>query len=79
MADVEAFSVDPLCGFGAKIFLCCAEFIQVDRLSETNSLLLISHFGVVCRLIGSVMVRSSEKCFIRGRAVSLSLALVISA
>jgi|RhiMetStandDraft_4_1073278.scaffolds.fasta_scaffold59561_3 hypothetical protein len=76
MADVEAFSVDPLCGFGAKNFWPDTEFIQVDRLFEANSLLLISHFGVFCWSVGSVMVRHDEKCLIRGRVVSLSLALM---
>ncbi|WP_150757915.1 hypothetical protein [Pseudomonas fluorescens] len=76
MADVEAFSVDPLCVFGAKNFLPCAEFTQVERLSEVNSSLLISHFGVFCRSIGSVMVRQGEKCLIRWRAASFSLALM---
>ncbi|MHC8291036.1 hypothetical protein ACYZUD_30360 [Pseudomonas sp. XS1P51] len=63
----DALSVDALCGFGAKNFIRCTEFIQRGHLADTSTSLLISHFGVFCVLFGSVMVRFDEKCLMSGR------------
>jgi len=70
MADVEAFSVDALCGFGAKNLNRCTEFIQCDRLPGSNTSLLISHFGAFPEVVSSVLVRFAERCFMSGRASS---------
>jgi hypothetical protein len=61
MADADAISVDELCGFGAKNFNCCTEFIQCCHLAESNASLLIKYFGVLARVVGSVMVRLGNK------------------
>ena len=78
MADVEAFSVDPLCDLGAKNFnLVLNSFLLIECLARTlRCLSVISAFFF--RLTGSVVVRDVEKCLIRGRAVSFSLVLVAS-
>jgi hypothetical protein len=57
----DRLSVDALCGFGAKNFYRCTEFIQCARLPITNASLFFSQFGVFCVVIGSVMVRPDRK------------------
>ena len=66
MADADALSVDELCDFGAENFNRCTEFIQCCHLSESNTSLLISHFGVFGLVVGSVMVRIGKNASCRG-------------
>jgi hypothetical protein len=68
----ERLSVDALCGFGAKNLNRCTEFIQWGHLADLNTSLLISHFGALCKVIGSVMVRAGEKCLMSGRGADRS-------
>jgi hypothetical protein len=63
----DRLSVDALCGFGAKNFNRCTEFIQCGRLATLNGSLFISQFGVFCVVAGSVMVRPDRKRFMLGR------------
>lgn len=63
----EALSVDTLCGFGAKIFICCAESIQPGDSPGRSTQGLFGHFSIFFGAVGSVMVRFSGKCFISGR------------
>jgi hypothetical protein len=57
----DRLSVDALCGFGAKNFNRCTEFIQRGRLPNANASLFISQFGAFGAAIGSVMVRPDRK------------------
>lgn len=63
----DRLSVDAVCGFGAKNFNRCTEFIQCARLPDSNASLFISHFGVFCVAAGSVMVRPDRKRLMSGR------------
>lgn len=67
----DAVSVDVLYDFGAKNFNCCAEFIQLGPLPNVHTSLFISHFGIFCGVIRSVMVRRAEKWFMSGRTAAV--------
>ncbi len=71
----DALSVDALCGFGAKKFKGCTEFIQLGRWMNVNTEVCAGHFALLIRTPGSVLVRSSHKCHISGRGGILSAML----
>ena len=64
----DRLSVDAVCGFGAKNFNGCTEFIQCAGSPNSNASLFISQFGVFCVAAGSVMVRPERKRLMSGRA-----------
>jgi hypothetical protein len=64
---LERLSVDAVCGFGAKNFNRCTEFIQCALLPNSNASVFFSHFGIFCMVAGSVMVRPDRKRLMSGR------------
>ncbi len=63
----DALSVDALCGFGAKKFKGCTEFIQLGRWMNVNAEVCAGHFARFIRISGSVLVHARHKCHIPGR------------
>lgn len=71
----DALSVDALCGFGAKNFNGCTEFIQLGRWMNVEAQVSGGHIARFVRAPGSVLVRMSHKCHIPGRGGILAATL----
>jgi diadenosine tetraphosphate (Ap4A) HIT family hydrolase len=63
----EPLSVDPLYGFGAKIFSGCTEFKHLHPVMTLNAVVSRGHSGVLPDAVGLVLVRNRQKCSMTGR------------
>ncbi len=63
----EGVSVDALCGFGAKKFNRCTEFIQIVLSCRWNESFPIGHSSVFAQGLGAVMVHFRGGRHISGR------------
>jgi len=64
---LDPSSVDRLYGFGAENQHRCVDSAQPVPRAKMGRALFSGHFRFFSRVLGAVMVRSSEKCSIEGR------------